>query len=245
MKKFFKAMFHVAQFTLCAIFTLIILVSAASAEPSDAEVAESMATLLGRHFSPESVSVTVSGSRACATMEGAVLSDIRIDSMKLDALLGDRSAALSEDVEALASMIAFSRGEIVLLERDVNAYFDCNETHGFSGLAFDFADGRFSARGVFSFQLLITIDVHLRATGTLALKGDGVYLDDVTIYAQGFQQPDMLTDQVLESVNPLIEWSDIPFKVEFKSVEINDEAAIMTGYPETIDGATYTWTKKN
>ena len=241
-------MFHVAQRMLIAtlsalaVFCMVtIMPVSAAAEPTDLEMATHIANLLGEKFAPESVVVTVHGSRAYAEMKGAVLSKIRIDTMKLDALITNRDQPLSDDVDALANLIGYSRGEIILLESDVNAYFDSNDTKGFSGLKFDFSPKGFRADGVFSFSLLVTMRIRLAAEGVLALGADGVYLDQVKIFAENMKQPDLLTNQVLQRVNPLIEWSDIPFKVEFKAVAMDNEKAVMTGYPEAVEGETYTW----
>ena len=243
-----NAVFHVTRHGKIAILTMFFAFCLATflpglshAEVSDLEMARHIATLLGEKFSPESVTVTVRESRAYAEMKGAVLSKIRIDTMRLDALLTNRDQPLSDDVDSLASLIGYSRGELVLLERDVNAYFDNNNTRGFSNLTFDFKPEGFRAEGVFSATFLFTIRIRLAATGILALASDGVYLEDVKIYTESIKQPDMLTNQVLSRVNPLIEWSDIPFKVEFKEISMDDEAVRMTGNPQPLEGASYVW----
>lgn len=223
---------------LCVIFSS----AAGSDAATDYDTARCVATLLGEHFKPEEVSATVDSSRAYVVMKGVELSGIRIESMRLDALLtGSIDDVASDDVESLGSLIGFSKGEITLLERDVNAYFETNETSGFSALTFDFSDGGFEARGVFSAELMITIKMRLRATGHLALGGDGVYLDGVKIYTEEVMTPEMLTNMILESVNPLVEWSSIPFKVDFKEISIDDEKAVMTGFPEEITGTEFVW----
>lgn len=213
---------------------------------SDEEIAQHIATLLGREFSPDSVSVAVHESTAYAEMYGAVLSKMRIDQMRLEAVLVNKDAPLSDDVRSLSSLIGYSRGEITLLESDVNSYFDGHDTSGFSKLNFDFTPQGFRASGIFSAQLLFTINIRLAATGVLALRSDGVYLDKVKIYAENVPTPDMLTDQVLHRVNPLIDWDRIPFKVEFKEVTMDDDKAVMTGYPERkISVEPYIWTREN
>lgn len=214
----------------------------AFALPSDAEMAQHVANLLGEKFKPESVTVTVKESRAYAEMKGSVLSKIRIDTMRLDALLTNRDKPLVNDVNSLSSLIGFSRGEIILLEKDVNAYFDNNDTKGFSHLVFDFTPQGFKANGVFSADFLFTLRIRLAATGNLALKSDGVYLDNVAIYVENLKQPASLTNQIISRVNPLIEWRDIPFKVEFKTVTMDDRSARMTGSPQKVTGgSSATW----
>jgi hypothetical protein len=199
-------------------------------------MADHIATLLGEKFAPESLVVSVLDSRAYAEMRGAILSGIRIDAMKLDALLTNSDGALSDDVDSLASLIGYSKGEITLLEKDVNAYFEGNDKKGFSRLAFDFKPDGFRADGIFSAEFLFTLKIRLAATGVLALKSDGVYLDDVSIYVEKVRQPSMLTNQIISRVNPLLKWSGIPFKVVFNEVTMDDDAARMSGGPQKYDG---------
>jgi hypothetical protein len=235
----------IAVFAALLAFSLAMFLSpAAYAAVSDMQMARHIASLLGEEFSPESLTVTVRESRAVAEMRGAVLSRIRIDTMRLDALLTNLDRPLSDDVKSLASLIGYSRGEIVLLERDVNDYFNTNDTRGFSNLVFDFRPGGFRADGIFSATFLFTIRIRLAATGVLSLGSDGVYLDDVNIYTEGVKQPDVLTNQVLSRVNPLIEWGSIPFKVEFREISMDGEAARMTGHPRPLEGATCVWEKR-
>lgn len=216
----------------------------ASADVSDRELAKHIATLLAREFTPDSISVTVDESTAYAEMAGGSLSGIRIDRMKLDAVITGRDLPLSDDIHSLSSLIGYSRGEVVLLERDVNRYFEENETSGFSGLKFDFKPDGFTAEGMFSAELLIKINIKLDASGVLALKSDGVYIDDVKIYTEGIKQPDLIVNEVASRVNPLVTWDKIPFRVDFKELKMDDDGAVMTGWPEALeDGETFVWTK--
>lgn len=209
---------------------------------SDAAIAEHIAMLLGRQFEPELLSVSVLESRAYAEMRGIVLSGIRLDTMRLDALITNQDQPLVDDVDSLTTLIGYSRGELILLEKDVNAYFDNNDTRGFSGLVFDFAPTGFRADGVFTADFLFTLRIRLAATGILGLKSDGVYLEDVAIYVEKLRQPAALTNQIVSRVNPLLEWGDIPFKVEFDEVTMDDEAARMTGHPRPLEGgSTAVW----
>jgi hypothetical protein len=212
------------------------------ADSSDRKMADTLVNLLGEKFSPESLEVTVNGSSAYAEMRGVVLSGIRIDTMKLDALLVNADQVEGKDVKFLASLIGYSKGELILLERDVNAYFDSNDTRGFSNLVFNFTPDGFRADGIFTASMLITFRIRLAALGRLALKSDGVNLDDVSIYVENVKQPSALTNHILSRVNPLIEWDSIPFKVTFKEIRMDEDSAVMTGYPERVTGgATSVW----
>lgn len=239
-------MFHVAHFKSFITAVMAASLAAGVANASDYELARDIATKLGERFEPETISVTVKDSRAYAEMRGSVMSGIRIEMMKLDALLTGTGDDLSDkDVSSLADIIGYSKGEIMMLESDVNDYFAKNEKEGFSNLKFDFTDEGFKANGILTLQMLFTINIRLAATGRLALTSEGVILDDVSIYAENFKQPEFLTNEVVSRVNPLISWSSIPFKVEFKEVRMDDTSAVMTGYPSEVTGDTYTWRRED
>ena len=245
-----NALFHVRRcrlLRLCAalLCLIVFLPYSASAEPSDGQTAEHIVKLLAEKFTPESISVTVKDSYAFAEMKGAVLSKIRIDTMKLDAILINRDKPLSDDVKALSSLIGYSKGEIVLLEKDVNDYFLKNTSSGFSNLVFDFKPDGFRADGLFTASFIVTLRIRLAATGVLNLKPDGVYLGNVAIFVEKMKQPDSLIDQIISRINPLIEWSDVPFKVEFKKITMDDRSATMTGDPKKLTGgSTAVWERK-
>ncbi|MDR0616687.1 MAG: DUF2993 domain-containing protein [Synergistaceae bacterium] len=218
----------------------------ARADVADTEMAQRIASLLGEKFSPDSLAVTVRESRAYAEMRGVVISGIRIDSMKLNALLTNNQAVLSDDVDALTALIGYSKGELILLEDDVNAYFDANEKSGFSNLHFDFSPSGFKANGLFSADFIFTLRIRLAANGILGLRPDGVYLENVVIRVENVRQPDALTNQIISRVNPLLEFSDIPFKVEFDTVAMDDSSAKMSGSPEAITGgSTAIWKRRS
>lgn len=246
----YNSLFHVRQFGLIGLCVIVFCLSllsphAAAAEPSDKQTAEHIVKLLVEKFTPESVSVTVKDSYAFAEMKGALLSKVRIDTMKLDAILINRDKPLSDDVKSLSSLIGYSKGEIVLLEKDVNDYFKQNTSSGFSNLVFDFKPNGFRADGLFTASFLVTLRIRLAATGVLELKPDGVYLGNVSIFVENMKQPGSLTDQIISRINPLIEWSDVPFKVEFKTISMDDRSATMTGYPKKLAGGiTSVWEKK-
>jgi hypothetical protein len=204
-----------------------------AAEDSKA-LAESIARQLMEKFRPERVEVTTDGRMAYAEATGAVLDGIRIDSMRLEAVLRSVPRSASADVEDLANRILTSKGEIVLTERDVNAYFARNEESGFTNLKFDFSREGFRASGVFTAEFLFTLRIRLRADGILSLRSDGVYLDRTRIFVENIQQPEALTGRIIERVNPLLEFSSIPFPVRFRSLSMDDAKVTLTGDPKPL-----------
>lgn len=217
---------------LVMMFSLFSGVATAS---TDLEMAEDITQLLAKKFNPESVNVIVLGSHAYAEMKGAVISRIRVDTIRLDALLNS-TPKVTGDVKDLAQYIALSKGELVLLEKDVNDYFAKNEKKGFKNLKFDFIPEGFTAAGLYSGTFIININIRLNAKGTLALRPEGIDLDKVSIYVEGVKQPSALTNHIVNKINPLLEFKEIPFPVTFKKITISDTKALLTGFPKPFEG---------
>jgi hypothetical protein len=203
---------------------------------TNGEMARTLAQKLGAEFAPEYLLVKVLDSHAYAEARGVYLSGVRIDSLKIEAMLTSNEAPDGDDIEALASLIGYSWGEVVLRAEDINKYFAKYEARGFSNLMVNFSPAGFRVEGIFTTSLLFTLRVRLSATGNLALKSDGVYIDDAAIYIENHKQPEFIKDQALKRANPLITWSEIPFKIVFKNIDMTDTSAIMSGNPRDFDG---------
>lgn len=231
---------------LCVLFCSF---TAGAEAAGEAQKAREMGQRLVELFTPESISVTISAGGGFAWVEakGAVIDKIRVEDLKLRAMIkNDGEKFDMNDKDALAKQILMSRGELTLLEKDVNKLFSGDiETKGFSNLVFDFKPDGFTAQGVFTAQFLFTIRIRLRAQGHLALQPDGIYIEDVRIYTEGVQTPDGLVKMVTDRINPLLSFAKIPFPTEFKTVTMTDNAAILTGNPEKFEGGqTWRWKKK-
>jgi len=203
---------------------------------SDAEMALKLAETLGAQFEPESMSVRVLGSRSFAEARGIYLSGVRIDRLSIEAMLTSSDVPEGDDIYSLANLIGYSWGEIELLASDINEYFKANETRGFSNLIARFSPDGFYAEGVFVKSLLFTFRIRLSATGRFGLRPDGVYIEDPAIYVERVRQPGFLVNEIMERANPLIKWSDIPFRVTFRNITMTDHSAIMTGGPSDFTG---------
>ncbi|MDR2779958.1 MAG: hypothetical protein LBB28_02410 [Synergistaceae bacterium] len=209
---------------------------AESAVLTDGEMAQILAEKLGAKFAPEYLRVKVLDSHAYAEARGVSLSGVMVDSLRIEAILISNEAPEDDDVKALASLIGYSWGEVVLRAEDINKYFAKYETRGFSDLVVNFSPSGFRVEGIFTTSLLFTLRVRLSATGNFALKPDGVYIDDAAMYIENHRQPEFIKAQALKRANPLITWSEIPFKIVFKDIGMTDSSAIMTGNPRDFDG---------
>jgi hypothetical protein len=228
--------FRIIALIIC-VFMLIFLPGHGICEalPNE-EMALRLTEKLGAEFSPESMSVRVDGIRAFAEARGIYLSGVRIDRLQIEAILTGSDLSEDGDVGSLASLIGYSWGEIELLASDINDYFRSHETRGFSGLAVKFNPGGFAAEGMFTKSLLFTLRIKLAATGKFGLRPNGVYIEEPAIYVENLRQPGFLVNEIMERANPLIEWSEIPFRVVFKKIIVTDSSAVMTGEPRNFTG---------
>ena len=209
--------------------------------------AERIGEALIKAFSPERVSITVAedGGRAWAECESAKIAGIRIKSVKLDAEIDREQLKNTASGIDIMGCIKNSKGEITLAERDVNDFFSNSAAGGFSSLVFDFTPNGYKAAGHFKADLLmLQLDLDLQAEGKLGIESDGVYLEDTVIYAEGSRQSEMITDLVIEKINPLLPFSAIPFPVEFNSIIMTEEEVTLSGAPESPgEGETWDWSR--
>ena len=226
---------RVVFFVLSAV--LAVCFAAQSCEAlSDAEMALTLAEKMGAQFEPESMTVRVSSSRAFVEARGIYLNGVRIERMNIEAILTSSEVPEGEDINVLASLIAYSWGEIELLADDINEYFTANEVRGFSNLAVRFSPNGFYADVIFVRSLLFTFRIRLSATGRFGLRTEGVFIEDPAIYIEGIRQPGFLVNEIMERANPLIEWSAIPFRVVFREIIMTEYSTVMTGRPGDFTG---------
>ena len=225
---------------LLVVFILSAVIAACTAGScealSDAEMAVTLAKKLGEEFKPESVSVRVLGSRGFAEARGVYVSGVRIDRLSMEAVLTGSEVPEGEDIHSLASLIGYSWGEIEMLSSDINEYFKSNEIKGFSNLVVRFSPDGFYLETLFVKSMLFTFRIRLSGTGRFGFRPDGVYIEDPAIYIERVRQPGFLVNEIMERVNPLIEWSDFPFRVVFKNIAMTEHSVIMTGGPRDFTG---------
>lgn len=231
---------------LCLLF-----ISCALSRPVDAAQQMSLSETIGKNiaaeFRPDSAFVTVKGKNAWIEINGGTIDGIRIEKMKLLAVLQEVSDpdGSADSASYLAQSIKSSKGEVVLAEKDVNDYFNKNENpEGFSDLQFDFKKEGFTAAGKFRTRIIVDIELPISAKGVLGLRDNGVYLENTVIKVEGISQPEILTNMILSKLNPLLEFKDIPFPVTFEKMTMTETAAILTGEPKEFKGGdTWKWKK--
>ena len=223
------------KFLILAAAAAAMIASQACAGELEVEAARKIGEALKNEFNPDYISVTVAdgGRKSWAECAGAKISKFKIKEIKLEAEIDPSKLQNAASGDEIMECIEGSKGEITLAESDVNEYFKENGgSGGFSDLIFDFTKKGYKAKGRFQADLLIMkLDLNLEAEGRLALKSDGVYLEDTVIYADGSKQSDTITQLIVDRVNPLLSFSEIPFPVEFSRIKMTDSEVTMSGSP--------------
>lgn len=234
-----------------ALTCLLMSIFALTAEAgyADSKRAAEMGGMLVELFSPESIEVTISegGSFAWVEAQGAVIDKMRVDNLKLRAMIKNIKEPIDrKDSHNLAKLILMSNGELTLLEKDVNKLFSGDiETKGFSNLVFDFQPTGFKAEGLFTAKFIVAIRIRLRAVGVLKLHDDGIYVENIEIFTEGVKSPEGLVRMVADRINPLLAFDKIPFPVAFNKLTMMNGAVVLTGNPERFTGGSvWRWKKK-
>lgn len=237
-----RSIMSVKNVLFAAVFIILFQTAPLSASEAEMSVAAGLGGMLIEQFQPEKLEVTVSngGSFVYAEATGAVIEDMRVEKIRVEAMMKEppRDIRIEKKYE-LADLIYFSKGEVVLLEKDVNDYFVKNfeDIKGFTNMRCDFSTRGFSASGTFTAKFIFTFSVNLKATGVLSLRSDGIYLDDTEFFISNVKQPQYIAGQILKEVNPLLEFKeDIPFPVSLKKLTMTDTKVVATGYPKRFSG---------
>ena len=218
---------------------IAILFCTAPSWAADERVEETVGKLLVREFNPESIFVqaTNGGSFLYAKATGIMLEGVRIESISISAMMkGMPDKQHTQDKYGLADMIYMSRGEIVLLTKDVNDYFKrtMDDIKGFKNLTCNFSKDGFKISGVYTAKFIFTFNIKLSAIGRLGIKEDGLHVVDTNFYIDGVKQPEMITKRLLQEINPLIKKKKIPLPIAFKEINMNGERVVITGNPQPL-----------
>ena len=238
MKKFSKC--------LCVILSsFCFFASSACAAP----VEERVGRFLVDEFNPERVSVqaTEGGSFMYAHANGIDIEGMRLESISLYALMKSDfpgSDLKDKDKYEIADMIYMSRGELVILEKDVHDYCrkEMEDIKGFRDMKIDFNKDGFKFSGVYTAKFLFTFNFRLSATARVSYDANGLNLTDVKLFINNVQQPDSLSKLLTDKVNPLINPEKIPFPVKVTDIIYKDDRIVFTGHPQELGEGSQIWT---
>lgn len=229
----------IAFLLLIALFVLPIAAKGASNEQKIAnEIGEQLYDLLKR---PDNLKVTVNNRSIWVDVKGAEMDGVRVESVKIRAELKDKVSSYNK--EKPAESIESSKGEIILLEKDVNDYFSKTaKVKGFSELNFDFSPKGFTAKGKYSAEFLLNLLVDISASGRLGIENDSVFLKDTLLYIQGISATESISQMIVNKINPLLTFEKIPFPITFNEIVMSDLSATMTAHPKPLLTGS-TWSK--
>lgn len=241
---------HKKFFVFLSLFCLLFSADAACASDDEKKIAADIGKLIVEQFHPETVDLTVSsgGSFVYAEAAGCVIENMRVEQIAIEALLKDVPQEISiEKKYDLSDRIYFSKGKIILLEKDVNNYFvhHFDDIKGFTQLKCDFSPSGFTASGNYHAKFILNFNFRLKATGIVKLRKDGIYIENAAFYINGAMQPDYLAGKILEQINPLLDFKeDIPFPITLKTFTMTDTSAVANGYPKrSFSGESWSYRK--
>lgn len=236
-----------ARFLRIIIFLFLIAASFVFPSNSDAEVRieEKVGKLLVKEFDPERITVqaTGGGSFLYAKVTGMVIEGVRIESVSLYAMMKEPPNNIKEedkDVKyKLADLIHYSRGEVVILEKDFKDYTSkqIEDIKGFKNLDCDFSKNGIRVSGSYTATFLFSFNIRMEVLSKLAFNDSGLNLTETTLYVAGVKQPEYITSQLIQRINPLIAKEKIPFPVRITDINFKDDRIVITGNPKPLKDA--------
>lgn len=211
---------------------------------ADVRIEEKVGKLLVKEFDPERITVqaTEGGSFLYARATGIVIEGVRIESVSLYAMMKEPPVNIEEDKDhkyKLADLIHYSRGEVVLLEKDFTDYTskEIEDIKGFKNLECDFSKNGIRVSGSYVATFLFTFNIRMEVLSKLAFDDRGLYLTDTTLYVAGVKQPEYITSKLIDHINPLIERDKIPFPVRITEINFAEDRIVITGNPKPLKDA--------
>ena len=240
-----KQLLRITAFTLMTLLVFSLPATALAEKTEEYEYAEAVGSLISILFTPEQTEVTVQGKSAWIKATGAKLDNIRAEKIIFRANFKEdvKKTVKNRKPEEILKNIDFAEGELVIFEKDINSFFAGEEIKGFTNLSFDFTPSGYRAKGDYKSDFTFGRSLHLEVTGNLAPMSDGIYFAGTDIYINGSKQPGKLSEIIISTINPLLSYKDIPFKIEFKEIKMDDNSITATSDPKMIDGGS-TWKSK-
>lgn len=230
-------------------FILLLIVAVFSAFPrisaAQERIEEKVGKLLVNEFDPERITVqaTGGGSFLYAKVTGLVIEGVRIESVSLYAMMKEPPNNINEgdkDVKyKLADLIHYSRGEVILLEKDFKDYTskEIEDVKGFKNLDCDFSKNGIRVSGSYTATFLFTFNIRMEVISKLAFNDSGLNLTETTLYVAGVKQPEYITSQLIQRINPLIAKEKIPFPVRITDINFKEDRIVITGNPKPLKDA--------
>ena len=212
---------------------------------AEVRIEEKVGKLLVQEFDPERITVqaTGGGSFLYARVTGVVIEGVRIESVSMYAMMKEPPNNIQEGDKnnkyKLADLIHYSRGEVVLLEKDFKDYTrkEIEDIKGFKNLDCDFSKNGIRVSGSYTATFLFTFNIRMEVLSKLAFNDRGLNLTETTLYVAGVKQPEYITSQLIQRINPLIAKEKIPFPVRITDINFKEDRIVITGNPKPLKDA--------
>ncbi len=228
--------------TILVVCTAVFLFAAgdgwAQAAPqSEADRAALLKAALEKKFSPQSMEVRLEGGpdakgfvkKAAVRAKGAVIDKLRVESLVMEAsdLQFNPPEEWEKHLEVKSAGDTRSRG--VILETDINAAMkeSVKGDRKWKSIRMDLSPTQIKAVGVYETHFLFKLHLVVKLTGKLAASPDGkqIFIRDYKLNVSGLTMPQGLTEDVIEKVQPIIDFRESVFPVSVKKI-VMDETSI-------------------
>ncbi len=198
---------------------------------------------LERKFSPESMEVRLEGGpdaggfvkKAVVRAKGAVIDRLRVESLVMEAadLQFNPPEEWEKKLEVKSAGETRSRG--VILEKDINAAMTASlkGDKRWKSIRMDLSPRQIKAVGVYETYFIFKLHLVVKLTGILAASPDGkqIFIRDYKLNVSGLTMPEGLTQDVIEKVQPIIDFRESVFPVSVKKIVMDDTSIAFVSDP--------------
>jgi hypothetical protein len=249
MQKRKSAVFVSAILAGLALVALAAALPASAAPATETERAALLKEVLERKFSPQSMDVRLEGGpdargfvkKAVVRAKGAVIDRLRVETLVMEAenLQFNPPEEWEKKLEVKTAGETRSRG--VILEKDINAAMaeSVKGDKKWKSIRMDLSPQQIKAVGVYETYFLFKLHLVVKLTGRLAASPDGkqIFIRDYKLNVSGFSMPQGLTDDVIEKVQPIIDFRESVFPVSVKKIVMDDNSISFVSDPPPAGGA--------
>lgn len=213
------------------------------APPSEEGRAALLRSALERKFAPTSMEVRLEGGpdakgfvkKAVVRAKGAVIDKLRVDTLVMEAsdLQFNPPEEWEKKLEVKSAGDTRSRG--VILEKDINAAMaeSVRDDRKWKSIRMDLSPAQIKAVGVYETYFIFKLHLVVKLTGKLAASPDGkqIFIRDYKLNVSGLTMPQGLTEDVIEKVQPIIDFRESVFPVSVKKIVMDDTSISFVSDP--------------
>jgi hypothetical protein len=204
---------------------------------------------LERKFSPQSMDVRLEGGpdekgfvkRAVVRAKGAVIDRLRVESLVMEASDLQFNPPEEWDKQLEVKRAGETRSRGMILEKDINAAMAESVKHDkkWKSIRMDLSPQQIKAVGVYETYFLFKLHLVVKLTGRLDASPDGkqIFIRDYKLNVSGLTMPQGLTEDVIEKVQPIIDFRESVFPVSVKKIVMDDTSISFVSDPPPVSNA--------